>query len=271
LTSSVNNAILRLQHDKRVKAMIEMKDLTPAELIDGICEDDNGYTCVYCGQRFEKGEVFPKGDRFFDAARAAQFHLDGHDDRMERLFAAGDKNLSLTDNQKNLLLRFAAGENDANIAGELGVTASTVRHQRFMLRERAKAAKLYLAVWALAEEGKSKKKDAAQDALLTPHEGATMVDERYVITEEEERTILDNVFLSLEPLRLKVFSKKEKKKIVILRRIAEEFKSGMQYTEPQVNDILREIWHDFVTVRRYLIEYGYMERTRDGSAYWKRG
>ena len=251
--------------------MIELKDLSAGELINGVCEDKNGYTCVYCGQRFEKGEVFPIDGRFFDAARAAALHLDTHDDRMEQLFAAGEKNLSLTDNQKNLLLRFAEGESDADIARSLGVTASTVRHQRFMLRERAKAAKLYLAVWTMAEDGKSKKKDEAQETLLTPHEGATMVDERYVITEEEQQTILENVFLSLEPLKLKVFSKKEKKKIVILRRIAEEFKTGVQYTEPQVNDILRDIWHDFVTLRRYLIEYGYMERTRDGSSYWKRG
>lgn len=254
-----------------VISVTDIKDLSANELIKGISEDDTGYTCVYCGQRFEKGEIFRKDERFFDAARAAQLHLESHGDRMEQLFAAGEKSLSLTDNQKNLLAHFAAGESDADIAAELGVTASTVRHQRFMLRERAKAAKLYLALWALAEEGRSKKKDAAQENLLTPHEGATMVDERYVITEEEERTILDNVFLSLEPLKLKVFSKKEKKKIVILRRIAAEFRPGVQYTEPQVNDILREIWHDFVTVRRYLIEYGYMERTRDGSAYWKRG
>ncbi len=251
--------------------MIDLKDISAAELAGGIHEDETGYVCVYCGQRFEKGEVFPVNDRFFDAGRAAQLHLDTHDDRMEQLFASGEKNLSLTDNQKNLLLRFAAGESDADIAKSLGVTASTVRHQRFMLRERAKAAKLYLAVWAMAEDGKSQKKDAAQETLLTPHEGATMVDERYVITGEEQQTILENVFLSLEPLKLKVFSKKEKKKIVILRRIAEEFQTGVQYTEPQVNDILREIWHDFVTLRRYLIEYGYMERTRDGSAYWKRG
>lgn len=251
--------------------MIELKDISAGELINGIAEDEKGYTCVYCGQRFEKGEVFLISERFFDAARAAALHLEAHGDRMDQLFAAGEKNLSLTDNQKNLLLRFASGENDADIAKELGVAASTIRHQRFMLRERAKAAMLYLAVWAMAEEGKSKKKDAAQETLLTPHEGATMVDERYVITEEEQQTILENVFFSLNPLKLKVFSKKEKKKIVILRRIAEEFKTGVQYTEQQVNDILRDIWHDFVTLRRYLIEYGYMERTRDGSAYWKRG
>jgi len=97
-----------------------------------------------------------------------------------------------------------------------------------------------------------------------------MVDERYEITEEESRKILENVFSSLEPLRLKVFSKKEKKKIVILRKVAEQFESGKQYSEPEVNAILKEIWEDFATMRRYLIEYGYLDRTKDGKTYWKR-
>ena len=98
-----------------------------------------------------------------------------------------------------------------------------------------------------------------------------MVDERYVITEEENQKILENVFYSLEPLKLKVFSKKEKKKIVILRQVAAQFESGRTYTEREVNAILKEIWDDFATMRRYLIEYGYLDRTTDGSSYWKRG
>ena len=62
---------------------------------------------------------------------------------------------------------------------------------------------------------------------------------------------------------------KEKKKVVILRAIAQEFEQGKTYTERQVNEILKEIFPDYVTLRRYLIEYGYLRRTRDGSAYWK--
>ena len=250
--------------------MMDLEHITPEALQSGIMEDENGFTCVYCGKHFEKGEVFPIGDRFFDASRAAQLHLEEHDDRLELLFAAGEKALSLTENQKNLLAHFACGKKDAQIAKELGVAPSTVRHQRFMFRERAKAAKLFLAVWALAEEGRTKQKDPAEDTLVTPHEGAKMLDDRYVITEEEQKKILENVFISLEPLKLKVFSKKEKKKIVILRQVAAQFEPDRKYTEKEVNAILKEIWEDFVTMRRYLIEYGYMDRTKDGSAYWKR-
>lgn len=97
-----------------------------------------------------------------------------------------------------------------------------------------------------------------------------MVDARYEITQQEEQKILSTVFASMQPLRLKTFPPKEKKKVVILRTIAKEFEEGIRYSEVQVNEILKEIYPDYVTLRRYLIEYGYLERTRDGSAYWKK-
>lgn len=96
------------------------------------------------------------------------------------------------------------------------------------------------------------------------------MDARYEITQQEEQKILSTVFASMQPLRLKTFPPKEKKKVVILRTIAKEFEEGIRYSEVQVNEILKDIYPDYVTLRRYLIEYGYLERTRDGSAYWKK-
>ena len=250
--------------------MIDTEKLSAESLCSGISEENGVFTCVYCGRAVEAGEVFPVGGRFFDAGRAARLHADAHSDKLDRLLASGEKALSLTENQQTLLRLFASGMRDADIAKKLGVTPSTVRHQRFVFRERAKAAKLFLAVWTLAEAGK-KGKNTAAETLLAPHEGAKMVDERYVITEEENRKILENVFSSLEPLRLKVFSKKEKKKIVILRQVAAQFEEGRAYTEREVNAILQAIWEDYATLRRYLVEYGYLERTPDGARYWKHG
>ena len=89
-------------------------------------------------------------------------------------------------------------------------------------------------------------------------------------TEEENQKILNNVFESLDPLRLKVFSSKEKKKIATLRRISAEFESGREYSEKEVNEILTAIYPDFATLRRYLIEYGYLSRTKDCRIYWKK-
>lgn len=48
-----------------------------------------------------------------------------------------------------------------------------------------------------------------------------MVDERYVVIEEERKYILDILFESMNFLKLKVFFLKEKKKVVILFKILE--------------------------------------------------
>ena len=95
-----------------------------------------------------------------------------------------------------------------------------------------------------------------------------MIDERYVITEQERDKILRISFESLEPLRLKMLSAKEKKKVVVLTKIAEQFEKGRIYTGKETDQILREIYDDYVTLRRYLIEYGFMDRKADGSQYW---
>ena len=97
-----------------------------------------------------------------------------------------------------------------------------------------------------------------------------MVDDRYNITEKENQQILESAFEYLSPLKLKLFSPKEKKKIVILRKIAEQFEKNRHYSEKEVNQILEAIYDDYVTIRRYLIEYGYMNRTKDCKEYWLR-
>ena len=125
-----------------------------------------------------------------------------------------------------------------------------------------------LAVLELVMELAEQNRESADEALIPVHGGAKMLDERYEITEAEEKKILSGVFSSLEPLKLKVFSAKEKKKVVILKRIAQEFEPGRRYTEGEVNALLKEIYFDFATLRRYLVEYGWISREKDCSAYW---
>lgn len=248
--------------------MQSYEDATLTELQNGyIRGTDGALICLSCGQRFETGEVYPFGEHFYTAERALQQHLqEQHADRLEELLRGSSEILSLTDKQKELLTLFYKGLSDKETAAQLSISPSTVRHQRFMFRERAKAAKLYLAVWSLVEERKNKQ----QAQILPVHKGAIMVDDRYNITETEYEKILGNVFESLKPLKLKIFSAKEKKKIVILRKLAEQFEAGRNYTEKEVNDILGNIYADYAMLRRYLIEYGYLERTRDCSRYWRK-
>lgn len=246
---------------------MEIDKLTLEELKRGYRFDaaTQAYICNTCGKPFEIGEVFSFDHRFFEAARAIDIHMDTeHGDRLKQLLYAESKYNTFTDNQKELLFMIYSGLSDKEIAKNLGVSPSTVRHQRFMFREKAKQAKLVLAVYEQVIE----KKSSAEDAIVPVHSHAAMVDDRYITTEQEKGQILKTAFESLSPLRLKQFSPKEKKKVVILTRIAEQLEHGKRYTEKELNQTLKPIFDDYAVIRRYLVDYGFMERTDDGKEYW---
>lgn len=231
---------------------------------------DGVYTCLICGKKFESGEVFSLEGRFYEASKAIRFHVGKEHGGMFNILSSYDKKYTgLTDNQRELLQMICEGFPDNEIAKKTGVSAATVRHQRFVFREKAKQTKLYLAMFELAEAGASGGRGkSTNDVLADIHTGARMVDDRYITTKTEEDKIIASAFKSLEPLKLKVFSPREKKKIVILKKICEQFKKGVKYSEKEVNSILKPIYEDYATIRRYLIEYGFMNRTKDCKEYW---
>ncbi len=234
------------------------------------CSDNKSYTCLTCGKEFEAGEVFSFDGRFYEASKAIQLHIKKEHGNMLDLLTSFDKKYTgITENQKELLMMIHDGLSDNEIAKKTGVAPATIRHQRFVFREKAKQAKLYLAIFEVAEEVVSSYKiKNAKDDLVDVHSGAKMVDDRYSITKAEEDKVIASAFESLEPLVLKVFSAKEKKKLVILRKIATQFDKGVKYTENEINSILKPIYEDYATIRRYLIEYGFMERTKNCKEYW---
>lgn len=153
--------------------------------------------------------MFPIQGRFFEANRAVEFHVgEEHGDNLRRL---------------------------------LHEDSTTVRHQRFMFREKAKQAKLYLAIYEQVVE----KKTTDEERLIQIHPNATMVDERYLVTEKENLQILKSAFISLSPLKLKL-------------TIARHFEQGKKYTENEINEQLRFIFDDHAVLRRYLVDYGFM-------------
>ncbi|MDD3193573.1 MAG: DUF2087 domain-containing protein [Oscillospiraceae bacterium] len=244
-----------------------LEQLTAEELKRGyVYQREGAYRCLICGRMFEEGEVFPIDGHYYEPAKAVQIHMTKeHPNRLDDLLRGESKYLSLTENQSELLRSVAAGQTDAQIAAKTGTAVSTVRHQRFVLREKAKRAKLYLAVYEMVQETQD-----AREKLIQIHGGAKMIDDRYSITEEEQKKILANVFISLEPLKLKVLSSKEKKKIVILSKIAEQFEPDRVYSGKETDALLKEIFDDYASLRRHLIEYGFLDRTTDGNQYWKR-
>jgi hypothetical protein len=88
------------------------------------------------------------------------------------------------------------------------------------------------------------------------------------ITEEEKNTVIRTYFDNTNELRLKNFPAKEKKKIIVLQEITNLFNKTKRYTESEINQIIGSVYDDFATIRRYLIEYGFMDRTQNCSEYW---
>lgn len=113
----------------------------------------------------------------------------------------------------------------------------------------------------------SDKKPAGQDPAQRQRAAST-IDERYAITQAEKDEVYRRYFDAEGNLVVKAFPAREKRKIIILQRIAAQFMPNEQYTEKQVNEILARYYGDIATVRRHLIEYGFLARKQDGSAYW---
>jgi hypothetical protein len=60
-----------------------------------------------------------------------------------------------------------------------------------------------------------------------------------------------------------------KKLLIILNYVLPAFAFDATYTEKEVNTILRRFHVDIATLRRNLIDYGFMARESDGTKYWR--
>src|SRR5688500_10247124 len=62
--------------------------------------------------------------------------------------------------------------------------------------------------------------------------------------------------------RLRQIPASRKKRVIVLRRLLERFVPGRSYPESEVNELLREAHDDVATLRRELVDYGFMVRDR---------
>jgi len=238
-------------------------DATLEDLSRGYTLQNGVCRCLFCGEETLCGDIYPFGSRLVDAPTALRLHIgQTHGGLFQALLAQGKKRTGLTEGQSGMLSLFYQGLSDREVAAQMGVADATVRFQRFHLREKARQARAFLALFSLLEE----RADMQNEPKI--HKGATMIDERYLTGDSEAKKIIDTFFTSLDPLKLKSLSSKEKKKLVILRVIAGQFLPGRRYAEKEVNTILKAIHQDYVTLRRYLIEYGFLDRTQDCGEYW---
>jgi len=250
-------------------------DATLDELKTGYIEKENYFLCLLCDEKFEKGVIYPDEGTLYEAGRYMRIHIEkAHQSIFEYLINLDKRLTGLSEHQKSIINLFYQGKSDAEVQKEMDIgSRSTIRNHRFALKEKERQAKVFLAIMELVKE-KNNHLSANHalayhaSAFLNPHKTASMVDNRYNVTQEESEEILKKYFPEGTEGPLKTFSMKEKKKLVVLREIAKRFQIGSIYDEKQVDQILKNVYDDYVTLRRYLIEYGFLDRKPDGSQYW---
>ena len=60
----------------------------------------------------------------------------------------------------------------------------------------------------------------------------------------------------------------QKKQLVLLRHVLQDFEPGRRYSEAQVSEMLEKYNEDYAYLRRQLVEHGFMAREGGGGDYW---
>lgn len=229
------------------------------DLVNGYERVNDTYCCLFCEAAYEEQQVYALGEQFFTAQGMINRHIcEVHHSSFDALLALDKKVTGLSDVQMEMMRHFYEGAPDKEIVAASSVTSvSTVRQHRFKLREKEKQAKVFLALMQLL-------KSPVHDAI---HKGAKQVDERYSTTTQEREKVLMSYFTEGVEGRITTIPSKEKKKLIILQQIVQRFDKEQTYTEAQVNEVLKTVYADYVSLRRHLIEYGFMERSADGAVY----
>ena len=238
---------------------------TLLELQNGYRFDQHAksYACLFCRQTYQQGIIYPMGEVLYEAERAMLVHIQqSHGSVFETLIQLDKKYTGLSDIQREMLQLFHKGLSDKEILERSSSgSISTIRQHRFKLKEKERQAKIFLALMANLDS-----RVPMKDSPI--HKEETIVDSRYGITESEREKVLQTYFKNGLDGEMDIFPSKEKRKIIVLQHILKRFDKDMKYSEKEVNDIIKTAHDDYVTVRRYFIEYGFMDRNSDGSQYW---
>lgn len=265
--------------------------------------------CLFCPVGYEGGEIHHVDGRLLLADKAAEVHVETvHHGAFLALASLGADAAGLPEAQFHVLSLLGKGMDDAQIAKELGgKSASTVRNHRFHLRKREEEARIFLALMRLLDERGSGPGQfleypagmpAADERAAVTETEAAAIESRYCAPRSGNlsRKVADDgggagmaaesgpvyVASPASPsaesgeipvqeggFHLTSWPKRQKEKLVLLRKISGLFQEGRRYRETEVNAILGPVWSDHVTIRRYLIEYRFLSRKPDGSEYWK--
>ena len=238
------------------------------EVERGFIETEENIKCLICEENFIKGRIYEIEGNLYEAKKAAEIHIiNRHKSMLNYLLNMNSSYTGISSSQKSVIEIMALGLTDKEISQKLGIANSTIRNYRYKLREKEKQSKVFLATMNLLS--KSINRDInilEEDKICDPHKGATTLDERFNITSEEKRRVIETYID--ENGALKSYPSREKKKVILLGEIIKNFNIGKKYTENEINRVLKRIFEDYATIRRALIQYGFLERSKDCSEYW---
>lgn len=240
--------------------------VTIQQMVAGYLPTATGFQCLFCPASFQKGHIYRLNDDLVEAELAMGHHVGtAHGSSFQALLALGKKDTGLSETQQTLLSHFYQGLTDKEIQPRMGgVSLSTIRNHRFQLKAKARQAKVFLALMHLLS---TSTQDPGQRFIEIPGPKSAD-DERFAITLAEYRKIVQAHFSDGPEGMMSRMPKKEKRKIAVLIHILKRFNPEQRYTQAEVNGILATASDDHTTLCRYLVDYGFLGRTRDGAEYW---
>ncbi|MBM6384152.1 DUF2087 domain-containing protein [Paenibacillus sp. 7523-1] len=245
-----------------------LQTATLEEIKRGYLAEGPTFTCICCGYKTEAGIVYPEEGVLYEAERYMRVHIEkAHGSVFEYLLELDKSVTGLSDVQRGLLGQFYEGKKDTEVQKALGIgSASTIRNHRFVLKEKERQAKIFLALMELLKS----KDDYAPAELVLPvtRHVHTINYKQFDISEQDREKVLAKYFPEGTDGPLSSFHMQQKHKYIVLTEIAKRFEPKRHYTEKQVNEVLKQIYEDYVELRRYLIDYGFLNREEDGSQYW---
>ena len=135
------------------------------------------------------------------------------------------------------------------LADRLGLTPATISHHM----RRLVAARLV----DVAPDAQSRIYSLRTDAIREI--STSVLNQRAAPETEEENAVLRAFF---DGPRLRRLPASRKKRVIVLHRLLERFAPDRAYPEAQVNEMLREAHDDVATLRRELVDSGFMVRDR---------
>lgn len=168
--------------------------------------------------------------------------------------------LALSDPKRLLILGLLAEEDQPlygqEIAERLGVTPQTISHHLHILkngglvRERRENAYRY---YSLDTEGIQQLRETV---FADNHLG--------LLSKTEARQGVVDIFF--QEGRLTSIPRRQTQRRIILEELTRRFEWGRIYSEPEINDSLKQVFDDSASLRRYLIDEQIM--VREQGRYW---